>query len=370
MVDTNLNHDVLPQKLELITYKNISAISAHSGNSGQNDKAIDIDRRKVSGSVFDIDENTFQTAMPRSSHWSIAWSDLMMTMFVLFLSMFVYQTAHQEFLKPGTPEIIGGDTTEALQVINDNRATLPLDPAVHGLPLITAGTIRKVEPAPSTEKNTGPVPSKQENGVDPSSTQEMQASARKPESSAEQEISKVKVVFEPQPLMTAGQPPSQNNFQEIYRLGKGALNNNNLKRFAAIDLVPDKTMRIILTGDLIFEIGDSELSTNAQQSLQKVTGFLKNTPYMINIAGHTDNVPMHSYKYASNWELSVNRATRVARFLIDEIGMNPNQLVVSGYSSFRPMVPNTTAENRAKNRRVEIIVSKRLPEPSPLNSQS
>jgi chemotaxis protein MotB len=86
---------------------------------------------------------------------------------------------------------------------------------------------------------------------------------------------------------------------------------------------------------------------------------------MINVVGHTDNLPMRSNQFMSNWELSVARASSVARFLIDEMGMNPVQFVVSGYASYRPIAPNTTAENRAKNRRVEIIISKRLPNPLP-----
>jgi chemotaxis protein MotB len=72
---------------------------------------------------------------------------------------------------------------------------------------------------------------------------------------------------------------------------------------------------------------------------------------------------MHSEKYATNWELSVARASSVARFLVEDMKMNPQQFVVSGYSSFRPMRSNTNARNRAVNRRVEIIISKRLPTP-------
>jgi chemotaxis protein MotB len=120
-------------------------------------------------------------------------------------------------------------------------------------------------------------------------------------------------------------------------------------------------MRIILTGDLLFNTGKADLSQTAKQSLQKVAAAIKDTPYMINVVGHTDNLPMKSESFNTNWELSVARASRVARFLIEETGMNPSQFEVSGYSSFRPLKPNTSAENRAINRRVEIIISKKLP---------
>ena len=136
-----------------------------------------------------------------------------------------------------------------------------------------------------------------------------------------------------------------------------------LKNFASIDLVPDTTMRIILTGDLLFETGLADLSTSSKDSIKKIAAVIKNTPYMINVVGHTDNIPMHSDKYATNWELSVARASTVTRFLIEEMKMNPNQFVVSGYSSYRPIKANTNARNRSINRRVEIIISKRLPAP-------
>ncbi len=98
---------------------------------------VNIDRRFPSNTVFHVDDNTFTSSMPRGSHWSIAWSDLMMTMFVLFLSMFAYQTANQEFLFEKTPEIIGGDTTEALQTLDSSGASFPFAPIHPGLPLIT-----------------------------------------------------------------------------------------------------------------------------------------------------------------------------------------------------------------------------------------
>ncbi len=126
------------------------------------------------------------------------------------------------------------------------------------------------------------------------------------------------------------------------------LKTNNLDKFAAIDIIPDKTMRIILTGDLFFALGESQLSENAKASLRQIVTVIQQSPYMINVVGHTDNLPMRSNQFKSNWELSVARASSVARFLIDEMGMNPVQFVVSGYASYRPIAPNTTAENRAK----------------------
>jgi chemotaxis protein MotB len=354
---------------------------------------VNVERRSPSNTVFHIDDNTYTSSMPRPSHWSIAWSDLMMTMFVLFLSMFTYQMANQEFLNKNKPEVIGGDTTEALQTLDSSGASFPFAPIHPGLPLITGGTVKKVERV-------------EIDAVDPEDPFQLESTSSQEKKAAEENLKQISEkiapikpdkiallvepekdiippvlspappspstnIVEPRPLtLEEPLPPSIDNFQEIYTMSKGALEINNLSKFAAIDIVPDKTMRIILTGDLLFDLGETELSEVAKNSLEKITAVIQHTPYMINIVGHTDNVPMRSNKFKSNWELSLARASTVARFLIDDTGMNPNQFVVSGYSSYRPIAPNTTAENRAENRRVEIIISKRLPRPSPATTEN
>ncbi len=350
---------------------------------------ISIDRRGPGHTVFHIDESTFISTNPKTSHWSIAWSDLMMTMFVLFLTMFIYKAADQQFLNEKGQEIIGGDTTEALQSFDDSEATLPFPAINDGLPLITAGTLKKIVPVPSDQLSDPPVSARKTEtpasetypALDGQIGTPSVVSLSEPEKTAliieeKDEISTIfdrtpvrvpaDTVVEPRPIiLQTVTPDTKDSFQEIYRLSKGALASNNLDKFAAIDIVPDKTMRIILTGDLLFALGQNDLSDSAKKSLEKITTVLKRTPYMINVVGHTDNIPMSSEKFTSNWELSVARASTVARFLIDYIGMNPNQFVVSGYSSYRPTVPNNSAANRARNRRVEVIISKRLPTPLP-----
>lgn len=363
------------------------------GRSKYASSIVNIERRSQSNTVFFIDDDHFPSIMPRPVHWSVAWSDLMMTMFVLFLAMYAYQAAHQEFLAKKKPEIIGGDTTEALQSISPGKATLPFSPIDPGLPLITAGTVKKVDRVPADNLLQGehPLPP-------PADTARPGIEKEKPGTAPETAISihpetlavtidRGKVitpplavppvplpdedVFSPNPIVPgqAAAPPAD-KFQEMYALGKGALESNNLDKFAAIDIVPDKTVRIVLTGDLLFDLGESELSGEAGQSLEKIAAVIRHSPYMINVVGHTDNIPMRSTRFKSNWELSVARASSVARYLIEEFAMDPNQFVVSGYSSYRPVAPNLTTENRARNRRVEIIISKRLPEPLPATAEN
>ena len=80
----------------------------------------------------------------------------------------------------------------------------------------------------------------------------------------------------------------------------------------------------------------------------------------ISIEGHTDNVPMNSPRYPSNWELSVGRSSNVVRFLVENNNMDPKRISASGYSEYHPVAPNDNAENRAKNRRVDILILKTI----------
>lgn len=374
-------------------FMEIADFPANLAKSRFASRHVNVERRSQSNSVFLVDDDIFTSSMPRPTHWSVAWSDLMMTMFVLFLVMFVYQTAHQDFLQEKKPEIIGGDTTEALQTLDSSGTSLPFSPIHPGLPLMTAGTVKRVErvheDVPAFDKKSPaeqPIPSPPQKAVTDSSRTKLPTSAALPPNAAalieaDEDIPPPLAatpipgpdedVVGPLPLVLEQKtPPPADTFQEMYTLSKDALENNDLEKFASIDIVPDKTVHIILTGDLLFDLGESELSGDARKSLQKVTEVIRHTPYMINIVGHTDNIPMRSNRFNSNWELSVSRASTVARYLIDEIGMDPNQFVVSGYSSYRPVLPNTTAESRAKNRRVEIIISKRLPTPLPATAEN
>ncbi len=306
---------------------------------------------KFQDKAFLFDDTFYRTKIHKSLHWSIIWSDLMMSMFVLFLAMYAYQMAHEEFLVKKTPEVVGGSTTDAMDINGPaNNASLSFQPINKGLPLITAGTIKKVEAV--TGDAMTPVEEKRISRFD------VLDKPIKLDKHASTDIGSTSPPVPETPELKVKIPAP---FDAIYDLSQQALTKNNLKKFASIDLVPDTTMRIILTGDLLFDTGRADLSQPAKQSLQKVVTAIKKTPYMINVIGHTDNLPMNSERFSTNWELSVARASRVARFLIEETGMNPNQIVVSGYSSFRPIKPNTTAENRALNRRVEIIISKKLP---------
>jgi chemotaxis protein MotB len=105
-----------------------------------------------------------------------------------------------------------------------------------------------------------------------------------------------------------------------------------------------------------FPAGRAELSEEARSVMLDLADRLRTLPNMIRVEGHTDDVPIATSQFASNWELSTARATRVVQFLIEECELDPARLAAAGYAEYRPRLPNTTTESRARNRRVDIVV--------------
>ena len=112
-----------------------------------------------------------------------------------------------------------------------------------------------------------------------------------------------------------------------------------------------------LSGTLLFDSGKSELKSEVYPLLDKVCRILQTySKNMIEIEGHTDNVPMHRSKYADNSELSCGRALSVYNYLISTTNLDPTKVKYAGRGEYVPVADNSTAEGRAKNRRVEIRI--------------
>jgi chemotaxis protein MotB len=106
-------------------------------------------------------------------------------------------------------------------------------------------------------------------------------------------------------------------------------------------------------GTLLFESGKAELKPEMLPNLRKIADLLKSKPKVVlQVEGHTDDVPINTVRFASNWELSASRAIAVIRFFMEE-GIPAERLGAAGYADSRPLVPNDGPENREVNRRVE-----------------
>jgi len=107
---------------------------------------------------------------------------------------------------------------------------------------------------------------------------------------------------------------------------------------------------------ILFKSGRADINPRAFPVLDKVATVIRKVSNPIRIEGHTDNIPIHSNKFPSNWELSTARAVNVLRHFVDVGKINPRRLSAAGYGESKPLFPNDTPEHRARNRRVEIFL--------------
>lgn len=116
-----------------------------------------------------------------------------------------------------------------------------------------------------------------------------------------------------------------------------------------------KDLVIYLDALLLFRSGTAEFSPGSDVSLNKITGLIKKIDVPIRVEGHTDDQSISTERYRSNWELSAARAISIIQYLVNEQGISPHRLSAVGYGEFQPLVPNQTPEQRARNRRVNIV---------------
>jgi len=119
-------------------------------------------------------------------------------------------------------------------------------------------------------------------------------------------------------------------------------------------------LTVTILDRVLFDSGEAELKADGASVLRKVAAILTQHPELkIHVVGHTDNVPIRASarsRFASNWELSTARATAAVRFLTESAGVDPRRLGAVGYGEFRPVADNSTAEGRARNRRIALTI--------------
>jgi chemotaxis protein MotB len=109
---------------------------------------------------------------------------------------------------------------------------------------------------------------------------------------------------------------------------------------------------------VLFDFGQAAISTKGYAVLDEIADVVRKMPYPIRVEGHTDNVPINTKRFPSNWELSTVRAVNVLKFFADAGRIDPRRLSAVGYGESKPLVANDSPQSRAKNRRVEIVLIK------------
>ena len=121
-------------------------------------------------------------------------------------------------------------------------------------------------------------------------------------------------------------------------------------------VLAERGLVISFADSVFFDLGKAHLRPEARDLLIRLTKVLARLQNKVVVEGHTDNLPIHTAEFPSNWELSVARAVAVARFLTEAGGIDPRRVAATGYGEWRPRYPNDSEANRAKNRRVDIVL--------------
>lgn len=168
-------------------------------------------------------------------------------------------------------------------------------------------------------------------------------------------------VFNEGPSIMDNRNPLSSNYSDI---GRQQLNDLYIELRELIERegmvgveleLQERGLVIRFAEQVFFDLGEATLKPEALEILDSLAVQLINLPNPLRVEGHTDDWPIRTNRFPSNWELSVHRATNVVRYLIEH-DFDPENLSVAGYSEYRPIRPNDTAENRAMNRRVDIVI--------------
>lgn len=126
---------------------------------------------------------------------------------------------------------------------------------------------------------------------------------------------------------------------------------------AVVDIIEtDLGVAIQLRDNILFETSKSDLRSESKEILDSISGLISSLNNNIVVEGHTDNRPINTAEFPSNWELSVDRAVNVVRYFVENGKIDPKRLSATGYGEFQPIVDNDTEENMEKNRRVNILI--------------
>lgn len=143
--------------------------------------------------------------------------------------------------------------------------------------------------------------------------------------------------------------------ENLYEVIDEFININELNN--DITLLETKQGVIMLLKDtVLFDTGSAELNNNSHSVLKKISILLNEINKNILVEGHTDNRPINTEKFSSNWELSTTRAVNVVKYLITNANVKPENLTAAGYGEYKPLVNNDSESNMAINRRVSILI--------------
>ena len=166
------------------------------------------------------------------------------------------------------------------------------------------------------------------------------------------------------PTIDSAKEPAVRRLRQIMH----SLKNETQLEITQLKELTNGDIVLTLPDTVLFRTGESTLRSEARPFLQAIGEVLIELDRHVRVEGHTDNVPISTVQFPSNWELSATRAVTVVRTLSEQYGVQADHLTAVGHADFRSLTDNLTPENRAKNRRVEIVVQEPKPIPQPIET--
>lgn len=148
--------------------------------------------------------------------------------------------------------------------------------------------------------------------------------------------------------------PSDKLAEDLYRLVEQYNYSNSIRLEEN-----ERGVTIHILDDILFPPGKATLNEASKTVLSRLAEVIKTLPNDFRIEGHTDNIPISTPQYPSNWHLSVDRALSTGYYLIQQEGISADKVSVVGYAEYRPIAPNDTPQSRSLNRRVDIVILKK-----------
>ncbi len=175
-------------------------------------------------------------------------------------------------------------------------------------------------------------------------------------------ISQDQLVFEATPEVSSSETvPVTEDIQQLKEQIEEYLEQNeqeNIEQDIIVE-IDSRGLIIRFPDKALFDSGRADLKRESIDTLDFLGGLLNSEEFnmmAIRVEGHTDNVPINTFRFPSNWELSTTRATNVLRYFINSAELSPMRLAASGYGEYYPIEDNATREGRSKNRRVDIVI--------------
>jgi chemotaxis protein MotB len=162
----------------------------------------------------------------------------------------------------------------------------------------------------------------------------------------------------PQQVKQVADTHDARRLDKAFEILRAYIKKHDLERFMRVVRDERGVVVTVMTDKMLFARGQADLRPEELGLLNELSGVLNTVPNQVRVEGHTDDLPIHTVRFPSNWELSVTRATTVLRYF-EQRGVSPHRLEAAGYAGERPLAPNDSERDRALNRRVDVVILRR-----------